>query len=426
MAFFKSLFGNGAEDHEKRAREYMASGHWGEARLELGRALQKIKDPDDPRREEFKRKILDVTHRLAKAHEEEGDDLEAEGLADEAAERYQLALTLVKKEEDRKRLQMKLAHEAAPACAETEASGRLFLDTACCGASAKCAVPAPEALEGDPMEYFEVLMHTLEADRAEEFRSLGENFALAYAYANHGEFPKAIKYFEKAVQDHPDQRMVHKEFGRTLLCHKESKRAAEELRAARNQLGEDLELAHLLASAYVESDQADAALEVLTQNQASFPGDLESRLMLGDLYMKKEQMDEANQAYEEALSIVPEFPETLARLGACALKQGDDSRAIDYYSKAVETSSNLQHTITLAELHFKHENLEEATELYHTALHNDLDNRWWYMVRIGEIFLKSGLQDKGLKVLKQARAMIPQDQEDVLQRVDGFLQARQE
>jgi tetratricopeptide (TPR) repeat protein len=276
--------------------------------------------------------------------------------------------------------------------------------------------------EGDPLEVFEVLMNTLDPEQAEEYRSLGESFALGYAYANHGDFQQAVEYFDKALQDHADQRMVHKELGRALLFQGESQRAVDELTLARKGLQADLDVCHLLASAHSENGDPGKALEILQESLTNEPEEIETHLIIGDLLIKTGEMDNAGEAYQRALKIDPEFSETLSRMGAWALARGDESLAIEHYSEAVEHGSHVQDMVTLADLYLENErDLEGALGLLNKALYYDPQKRWFYLMRIGEVYLKKGWEDKAREVLEEVSGLIPEDQMEIIEKVNEFL-----
>lgn len=418
MSVLGSLFGRDSDFYRKRAESYIASGHWGEARLELARALKGLKDPGDPRKEEIEKMQKHVTCRLAQSHEEEGDHLLDSGLEDPARDRFHLALTLFADEEDRQRVEGKLSRDAAGPPSEMQ---RFFLDEYYpTGQGSSSGTPAP--LEGDPLEYFEVLVNTLDPDRAEAYRSLGEAFALGYVYTNHGDYERAVGHYEEALQAHPGHSLVHKEFGRALLFHGASERAVEELTAAREGLSDDLGLTHLLASAYTEKGETDVVLQVLKEAQSKYPKEIETYLMVGDVYVKTGEMDKAKEAYEEALKIDPEFPEAHSRLGSWATTQGDETLAVEHFSEAVENGNSVQDMVALAELYLREDqDPEGALGLLNKALYYDPEKRWFYLVRIGEIYLKKGWDEKAREALSQAREMIPEDQREVLAKVNAFL-----
>jgi tetratricopeptide (TPR) repeat protein len=418
VAFFKSLFGRDPDAHRQRAEEYIAAGHWGDARLELDKALQGLKDNRDPRRQEIEQKLSRVTFHLAQSHEEEGDHFQESRLHEEAVERYRLALNLYEKEEDIERIEKKLSQGTD---SPQSSRSRLFVDEHYQELKHSPSRDVPP-FEGDPLEVFEVLMNTLDPEQAEEYRSLGESFALGYAYANHGDFQQAVEYFDKALQDHADQRMVHKELGRALLFQGESQRAVDELTLARKGLQADLDVCHLLASAHSENGDPGKALEILQESLTNEPEEIETHLIIGDLLIKTGEMDNAGEAYQRALKIDPEFSETLSRMGAWALARGDESLAIEHYSEAVEHGSHVQDMVTLADLYLENErDLEGALGLLNKALYYDPQKRWFYLMRIGEVYLKKGWEDKAREVLEEVSGLIPEDQMEIIEKVNEFL-----
>ncbi len=420
MSFFKSLFGRDVETYEKRGEAYMLSGRWGEARLELGNALQQLKDSKDPRRQKIEKKIEEATCHLARSHEEEGDHLLDSGLRKEAFEHYELALSLFEKEEDLQRVEKKLAPETA---SPSSSPSRFFLDEHLASPQASPA-QTPTPIEGNPLDYFEVLVNTLNPNIAEEYRTLGEDFALAYVYANHGDFKTAIEYYEKTLMKHPGQRVLLKEMGRAFLFQGEIPLALNKLVSAQNSLPDDLDLSYLLASAYAEVNDLGAAMAILQEAQKKHPEEIEAFLMMGDLYAKGGEMAKAGEIYQEALKIAPESYETHSRLGAWALSQEDKSLAMTHYAEAVEHGSNVQDMVILADLYLQEAgDSDRALGLLNKALYYDSQRRWFYLVRIGEVYLKKGWNDKAREVLEQARELVPQDQKEVLQKINAFLES---
>ncbi|MEK6775391.1 MAG: tetratricopeptide repeat protein [bacterium] len=419
MSFFKSLFGRDVETYEKRAEAYMLSGRWGEARLELGSALQQLKDPQDPKRQEIEKKIEEATCHLARSHEEEGDHLRDSGLFKEAEEHYEMALSLFEKEEDLQRVEKKFSPKTA---SSPTSPSRFLLDEELVSPQASHP-PAPTPIQGDPLEYFEVLVNTLDPHAAEEYRALGEDFALAYVHANHGDFKTAIEYYEKALMKHPGEGVLLKEMGRAFLFQGETASALNKLVSARKSLPDDLDLSYLLASAYAEDHDAEAAMAVLQDAQKRHPEEIEVFLVMGDLYVKGGEMAKAGAVYHEALKAAPESCEAHSRLGALALLQEDKSLAMTHYAEAVEHGKNVQDMVILAELYLHEaEDSDSALGLLNKALYYDSQRRWFYLVRIGEIYLQKGWNNEAREVLEQTRGLVPQDQKEVLQKINTFLE----
>jgi tetratricopeptide (TPR) repeat protein len=420
MSFLGSLFGRNSEAHLKRADSYIASGHWGEARIELMKALKMAEDSDDPRKAEVEQKFAKVTLQLARSHEEEGDHLSASELPDEASGRYQLALSLFEGEEDRERVKGKLSRERPPS--SPPPMERLFVDEHYCP-SGECAPSQGEAsFDGDPLDYFDVLVNTLEPDLAESYRSLGENFALAYVYTNLEDFPKAMEHYDRAMKEHPSDAILYKEMGRALLFQGETERSIEAFGQA--WLGEagDIELGYLFSSALMEQGELDRALQILSGVIEHSPDEIEAYLMMGDLYKKKEDMAKAKDTYLRALQIDPEFPATHSRLGSWAVDAGDVPLAIEHYGDAVEYGERVHDLVALADLYLQDDrDPDAALGLLNKALYLDPENRWIYLLRISEIYLKKGWNEEGQEILMRLRESVPSDQGDILQRVENLL-----
>ncbi|NOY52206.1 MAG: tetratricopeptide repeat protein [Deltaproteobacteria bacterium] len=421
MSFLRSIFGGSPEKDLNRAEEHIAAGQWGDARLLLGRLLKKIGKKDAPLLEEVERKLAEVTAHLARSHEAEGDRLYDSGMADEAVERYHLALSLFEEESDRERVEEKLSREA-PNSAPPLSVERLFVDENYCPGGQCSSDHEAAVFEGDPKDYFEILVHTLDPDRAEAYRALGEDFALAYAYTNLEDFSKAISCYEKALQAHPDHPILHKEMGRALLFLGESERAVASLRRAWESDPKDLELGYVFASALHEREQGEEALSVLDRLLEAHPDEIGAFLMMGDIHLKAGDMERSLERYRAVLEVDPEFPEIHSRLGEWAVAAGDRKQAIEHFSEAVEYGNNARDMQRLADLHLAEgHDPEIALGLLNNALYLDPENRWTYLLRIGEVYLKKGWKQEGMEILEQVQEKIPEDQEEARLRLEALL-----
>ncbi|MDX1763226.1 MAG: tetratricopeptide repeat protein [bacterium] len=417
-SLFNSLFRRDPEAHLKKAESYAAAGQWGDARLALGKALNCFNDSSDPRRATVEKRYQEVSFRLASAHEEEGDQLARSGLLDRAAERYQLALGLFDADEDRRRVEEKLNRRPVEKFAEPV---RLFGESHC--ANGQCAVPQEEgAFEGDPLDYFEVLMHTLEPSTAEAYRALGESFALGYAWMNQGETEKAIAYYEEALRDHDGQGAVHKELGRAHLLCGNGEGAASELARAREAMPQDREVALLLAAAFAEKGDTAPALEILEGLREANSDDPEIVMTMGDILFKSGDRVQARAVYESGLTMAPQSPVFHRALARCAAAQGEARDAIIHYTDAVKYGPHADDVLALADLMVDHEGDGEAVlTLLESALQRDAKNGWRYLVRMGEILIGAGRRDDAAHILTQTYDMIPGDEEDLRAQVAKYL-----
>lgn len=422
-SLFKSLFGNDPERLLKKAEAHAAAGHWGDARLALGKALSCFSDAGDPRMKAVERRYQEVSLRLACAHEEEGDHLSRSGLVDRAMERYQLALGLFETDADRRRVEEKIDRKPS---GDRAAPLKLFGESHCGGV--QCHTPQPEAsFEGDPLDYFEVLMHTLEPSVADAYRGLGEPFALGYAWMNQGDAERAIEYYERAALEHSGQGLLHKELGRTHLLRGDTDDAAVELTKAHELMPHDREAALLLVSALAEKKDHEAAFQILETVEADSADDdhIEVAQFRGDILFKSGDIDGAKDAYQGALGMGPDRPALYSGLARCAAALGDRPAAMAHYGEAVARGTNRDDIVALVDLMVEEgETMEAVMALLESALQRDPKNTWCYLVKMGEICIGAGRHDDAGRILVQAYDMIPGNEESIRAQVGAYLDER--
>jgi len=64
---------------------------------------------------------------------------------------------------------------------------------------------------------------------------------------------------------------------------------------------------------------------------------------------------------------------------------------------------------------------DKALELFNEALQHDPRNRWYYLVRIAEVYQSRGWQAEARELLEQALPEIPSSHADLAERIRGAL-----
>ncbi|MBN1901808.1 tetratricopeptide repeat protein [Candidatus Sumerlaeota bacterium] len=136
---------------------------------------------------------------------------------------------------------------------------------------------------------------------------------------------------------------------------------------------------------------------------------------LAELFLKKEDMDNAEQAYERVLTLNAEDQETFRKLIALNRKrenfskaielinhiadlqhkQGDAQQAIDTLREIFEIDAmNIENYRKIINIHREQEQIDKAIEMY---------------LSLYDIFLNTGMMDDGIKTLKEAIDLKPDE-----------------
>ena len=168
---------------------------------------------------------------------------------------------------------------------------------------------------------------------------------------------KAWQDFSKAVELDPRNADALNNRGSILWAKGDTKAAMEDFQQAVSIDRKHLPALKNLAAICLIMDLPDRAISLLNQAAKFAPKDGELQIGLGDAYTAKKKFDRAQFYYRKALgraSSADEKSLILVRSGLAWERNGNSSRAIQAYEKAVEFTQNVAEreklTRALAEL----------------------------------------------------------------------------
>lgn len=234
---------------------------------------------------------------------------------------------------------------------------------------------------------------------------LTENAQKTYHYlvferaALAGQKQKAINAIDALLALQPTPR-IFIETGSFLLISKEGARARAVLRKGVEQYPHTLTITQLLAEAYLEQGEHDAAVELLTQYHLANPHNTEGQFELAKILVKSKQFTKANAL----IQTIPDAQRTpiLRYYHARALMGLQQSKqAITELHKAVqETPGFLEAWAELAFAYETQKNLLEAERMYQRILALDEGNQDVWL-RLVSINLKLNNPNKAYEIARQ-------------------------
>jgi len=276
MGLLNIIMGKTPADHERTGDALVRDESWGEAKLSFETALEKIwkhSSGDSRMADRLKTKIDECKEALAMAHRQEADALMAVDCVEEALELFALARELTSDP------QLKEALDQQILSARRQAASPLF------HLEDQVHLPSEGPSFDEPMDdeddHFDLLLGALPDDIQQAYRSYGYNFKRGYLALNASAFDEAVAYLTLADEENA--------FEESLV---------------------PLEL----ATAHVNTGQADAARALLEKLVQHRPDLLPAFQLLCDIYWEEKNFDQAMQLID-ALS-----PELASSMGAYLLK----------------------------------------------------------------------------------------------------------
>lgn len=246
-----------------------------------------------------------------------------------------------------------------------------------------------------------------------------------------GQYAFAVKTFEKALSEHPNNPRVLLSLARAYVGVDQVDKAWQLITQAQQQgvsVVSEPQLASELANYYRQREQFEKAIELLRPlAQAGVPGkrgelaDLDA--LWGDIALRDNNLEKAQQCWEEVkqLSEGSRFAEADARLVTIDQRladkyvaAGDDPKALSYLTKlntTVERPANLERTAAIYErkgdLDLAIDQYQKAMILYGQEPAADLIKQKLAILleRRGKELLDKGESDTGYGYLQQAKEM---------------------
>ena len=156
---------------------------------------------------------------------------------------------------------------------------------------------------------------------------------LGVAYMNQQDFPKAIKLFEQAFTQDPEQYVARLNRGVALLNQQHLDEARTELEDVEAHLPKDPRPSYNLGILYRANDQAEKALQAFERAAQLAPDDADTHYFLGVMYTELQKYDDAIEAFERALAINPFHASAEFGLGRAYQRKNDATNATDHLAR---------------------------------------------------------------------------------------------
>lgn len=205
-------------------------------------------------------------------------------------------------------------------------------------------------------------------------------FALAKVLAADGATQEAEAAFQKALEQAPDDPIVHVEFGRFLLQVGRKEDAIRQVDAAQALAPRDKDVLEAVAQVHLEAvgapsrslTRALAALETLRTLPSPDP---QAMVSLAQIYLQQGRNAAAADTLEDLDARLPGNPYIGSLLVEALVRSGRIDRAIERLQQALERDpEDLRSRLTLAELQRRRDNPDAAVETLKNAPADELSD----------------------------------------------------
>jgi tetratricopeptide (TPR) repeat protein len=162
---------------------------------------------------------------------------------------------------------------------------------------------------------------------------------LGNAYASLGDHARALESFRLAIELDRTLVNAHIGLGRSLEALGRPEDALASLGRARTLDPASVPAYHAEASLLIRMARYDIAIDLLRQGLRSAPGSHLLESDMGLCYLRTDVLDSAVVYFERALAGDPALLTARGNLAVTYERQGNTSKAIEHYSRYVETSS---------------------------------------------------------------------------------------
>ncbi len=168
------------------------------------------------------------------------------------------------------------------------------------------------------------------------------NFNLAVAAGIRRDLDKALKYYQKAIENNVDrQEIAYYNIGCILL---DQNKLEESIRCFKKVLDIDpknVEAYCYLGRSFQNIGNNDHAEKYYKKAIAIMPDHFNTHQSLALFYQSQFKHDEALSHFEKCISIMPERPETYLNIANTFRAQGDVEKTIEYYEKSIAIEPSL-------------------------------------------------------------------------------------
>ncbi|HOK22596.1 MAG TPA: tetratricopeptide repeat protein [Candidatus Hydrothermia bacterium] len=270
-----------------------------------------------------------------------------------------------------------------------------------------------------------------------------DSYACALEFHKHGDFDKALEYFEKAIHEEPDSPEIFRDYGLLLIDVERYEEALDALNRSLTIKRDPFSL-FLKAKALYSLGDLQQSEELFLEVKPLLKGAVNVSAVLGDLYIDAENYPRAIEEYKEsigedpfsphlynnlalsyfqngeldkaietirtAISIDPDNAELYDNLGVMLYEAGEKSESIEALSKAIELDPDFsQAHCDLCLVYYDLEHLEEAAEEIRKAIALAPDDPV-YRAILSNIFLKMGKIEEAKHEMDKLKDLLKPDE----------------
>jgi tetratricopeptide (TPR) repeat protein len=168
----------------------------------------------------------------------------------------------------------------------------------------------------------------------------GIHFEMGASLERKGDYPGAIRAYEKILVTEPDNVSALFKIGRLYIQLCQLGRGLEVLKKVTQLDTTFAEAFYLLGSAHFSMDENEEALEALKRSIELIPGNAEAYYKLGLIYDAMQMTNSSIDAYQKAITFKPDFVRAYQSLGFAYEAKGMRDEAVKNFKKSLELAEN--------------------------------------------------------------------------------------
>ena len=234
-----------------------------------------------------------------------------------------------------------------------------------------------------------------------------DNLAYGLAFYQRGYLDQALKLFQVAVRDNPDDAVAQYNLG-TLFLMKgmpaEARKPMERaLQIRPNYTEAEINLGIIAAQEGRPQEAQHYFEDVIRQK----PNDAGALTSLGTLYRLQHRFEDAQRPLEQALRFDPENPKANYELGMLFAEKGDTGRAREFIQKALRLRPNFPEALNnLGIIYWKTQDLDDAIRTFQECIQQSPDFEQAYL-NLARLYVAVGKQTLAREILQQLLAQAP-------------------
>jgi tetratricopeptide (TPR) repeat protein len=298
-------------------------------------------------------------------------------------------------------------------------SAILYLDTSRDQEAILHIKPAESLLAKDQIAAMMAIKACLRSNAPEEARKLiqlleqnttlpvEQEYEIAELLTQKQMYAESVTHFQRVVDMQPGSWQNKYNLAIAHLRAKQPKQAIPLLDAITAEHATDANLLTQIASAYESAGETQAAIDTYQKAIAADPINPDRYLDCTRLLIDLDRYSEATSIIERGLPVVPDAYPLTIRLGAIAMMQGNREKAREAYRKAITQHPTLAlGHVALAQTYMKEGDDQEALKLL-TEARSIVPRDFALEYVFGLVSLQLGRQQEALEALKSAETLGP-------------------